>query len=258
MEGVNVIDKRQMSGLTLVESLLVLVIAGAIIFMGFQLFQSFRRQNEVSQLQANVDSIFQAMRGYFIANCGDKDMPFSSEYTANNGSLPILLNDLISGGFLSRKLSTSPLLGYPDPDNPDETAVYVMQYNQVQPLPERKVKTVFGERTIGRITIWKAQVAVLLKNQDTLDQYKNMLGANCLSSVAGGGIVIPCDQNSTGSYAVFERMPSAGSNRLGSQSTYWQTMPVVAQFKQMYTTMPILVLVDDPKLADKEFFVCNG
>lgn len=250
--------KRKISGVTLIESMLVLVIGAFILMMALQLFQSYRREVEVTQLKANVDAIFQAMQRYFLANCADKDKPFSSEYPDNNGWYSITLDNLITEGYLTTKIPISPLLDYTDPNSPNNESVYVLQYNQVQPLPERTVETVFGTKKVGKIVIWKPQVAVLLKNQDTLEQYKSSLLATCLSGSGPGGTVAPCSQGTTGSFAVFERMPSAGPSVVGYQSTYWPTMPVIAQFKQMYTTWPILVLVEMPALADKQYFVCNG
>lgn len=247
-------------GVTLLEVMLVLAIAAAIILMSLQQYTLYRRDADIGQVQYNVNLLFQSMAKYFRAHC--KDPPFNAYSPIQSQGVPV--STLRQDQFLTDLLPLSPIVAG---DSPDEG--YVTQFNQVQfanqtpALPQRMIElsSPAGKQTsMGNIVIWRAQVSVALRDQETAQQFESLLAADCLSQAASSGAnptVTQCAEAPGGAtqYAVWERLPSFGSVRLNS--TYWGTMPVVRQFTQMYTTYPILVLTDGTK-TNVQYFVCGS
>jgi prepilin-type N-terminal cleavage/methylation domain-containing protein len=66
----SLIKKNWASGVTLLEVMLVIAIAGSILAMGISQYQSMQRDSNVRQVQANVDTLFNAMAYWYKANCG--------------------------------------------------------------------------------------------------------------------------------------------------------------------------------------------
>lgn len=252
------------SGATLIEVILVLVIISFILNLSINQYQSYRRGADVVQLQANVDLLFTSMGAYFQANCSNQQnalsdatpltKPLSSEYPKVNYAVPI--ETLMSDGFLvlnNNAMQVSPLV-----DSESQGQGYIMQFNQYQAggtLPTRTQAMSEGEpQSVGGIVLWQAQVAVKLLNEETAEQYKNILGATCLSNLSGD-IVTPCDQASGGNYAVFVRGPSRPTSK--ANSIYWLNNPTVKLFKQEYTTYPITILTDKPANVS-QFYTCGS
>jgi len=258
-------NKQQQAGLGLVELFLVLIVGAGILFYSIQQYLSYKRDADVMQVRYNVDTLFQAMSRYFRANCNISISPhphpdtefLSADYPQK--FLPVTMADLQSKGYLTENLPLSPLIDY-------TTAAqgYVMQFNQISPLPPREITLSAPgtpQASIGQIILWQAQVSVLLNNPKTAIQYQQLLQANCLSVATAAGaniIVTPCSGGvppTQQAFAVFERQPSLSSET--ANSSYWLTNPVVKQFTQMYTTDPILVLTDGTQSAT-QYYVCGS
>lgn len=258
-------QKKDYQGVSLLEALLVLVIMSSIILLSFQQYLSMRRDADIQQLQYNVDQLFQALVKYFRYNCsrstGLNPSPLTSFYSAK--SFPITLNELMTNGYL--QLKDNKLIVNPIVDTTGVSQGYILQFNQVQTtmpqgLPQRKVTLSTSpatETSVGSILIWRAQVAVKLKDKTTAEQYKNFLNANCLSksdTKSGVTIVTPCDSAglTDNEYVVFDRLPAFASSQYNTQT--WIMNPLVKQFTQMYTTYPILLLTNGAETANQYYF----
>lgn len=256
---------KQQAGVGLTELFLVIIVGAGILYFSILQYLSFKQDSDIMQVRYNVDTLFQAMGRYFQANCNislDHPHPdtevLSAYYPAKY--FAVTLEDLRTNGYLTETLPDSPLVDYTT-----ASLGYVMQFNQIQPLKERKIGLSppgTGEAVIGQIILWQAQVSVLLKNPDTAPQYQHLLQANCLSQEESAGsniIVTPCANAAPPAsqiYAVFERQPSLPSEK--ANSTYWQTNPAVKQFTQMYTTDPILVLTGGTTPSTTQYYVCGS
>lgn len=267
--------KRQYEGVTLVEALLVVAIASGIIYLSVQQYQSYKHDGDIIQVNANVNTIFQAMTSYYRANCygqtnASQQMVAGSLnplYTPPpSTSVPIDITALLkTPGYLTTAMPFNPLV---DSTGPGANG-YVAQFNKATTTryecltginatgpsdPKCTKKT-----AVGTIVVWKAQVAILLKDTAQANQYVKLLDGDCLSDYAGG-IVTPCSSSgNTGKYVVWERLPSSNSNT-SSVSDYWETIPTVHQFTQMYTTDPILLLTPDPNgpATSNQYYLCGN
>jgi prepilin-type N-terminal cleavage/methylation domain-containing protein len=257
-------------GFTILEVMLVLVIAATIVYMSISQYQNYRRDADVIQLEANVNTIFQAMGQYYKVNCDgwwqSNKMQYGALHPEKKPPSPfqVDIQELKDNGFLADLPAFNPLV---DEDSEIGTKGYVAQFNQGQPV-KRKICTESQKGApdgpdsadctrradTGTIYVWRAQVAVELKNPDLAEQYLNILRGDCLSS-AQDNVVAPCSDKTGGTYVVWERLP--GHANTGVKSSSWLTIPTVSQFKQMYTTYPILNLTNKFKEPD-QYYLCGG
>jgi type II secretory pathway pseudopilin PulG len=246
--------RRNSLGVSLLEVMLVLAVAGSILIMGFKQYQIFLRDAQVHQLQYNVDVYFQALAQYFRAHCNRG--PFNTNFP--DVYMTVSSDELKQEGYLSQAITPNPLV-----NETGEGKGYILQLNQIQPLPRRTIP--MGEQTedavIGSQAVWRAQVAVEIKDADNVATYKELLGADCAadaSSAHGQTYVASCSMTPPAKpkYIVWERMPSYASSQYNSVN--WITMPTVKQFTQMYTTMPILELTGNKDSADQQYYFCGS
>jgi hypothetical protein len=261
---------KNQQGVTLIEIILVLVIALAITFLSVQQYLAYRHDANIMQIRYNVDTLFQALTNYFRANCRSN----SSFNTYNAGvSVPVTLPTLTSGGYLTSSIPANPLV-----DGTGQGAGYITQFNQYQMtstgvypyLPQRTatLSTASGGNTVstGYITVWQAQVAVNLNNPtndpNVALAYQEELGADCLSDMtsagwSGGYVVTACEFSPiAANYVVWTRAPTSSLGSNGS-SPYWLSLPVLKEFTQLYTTDPILILTDQTQTAS-QYYVCGS
>jgi len=267
-------DREQ--GITLLEILLVLAIASMLLIMGIRQYLSFRTESEARRIVYNVDSIFLGMSYYYKAECygrrtgsnfkPGKLNPDNSNYQEN---IPIdVQNDLIGDNYIRQALTFVPLV---DASGGLGTNGYVAQFN-MDDSKKRKIcvegKNATGPdssqgcdqaETIGTIVSAKAQVAVKMKDEKTARTYLYFLGGDCLSN-ASGSIVEPCSAYpGTGTYIVWERLPSYASPEV--QTSYSSGNVVVNQFTQEYTTYPVTYLLStkgEMPSGDKQYFLCGS
>lgn len=269
---------KRYSGVTLLEVMLVLIIGASMIYFSLMQYQSYRHDADAAQVQANVNAIFQAMSGYYRQNCDQNP----STYTApagtqvghtNYGELnplrtgfttPLGINiqtDLRDNGFLTTNFPLyNPLV-----NNSAGTNGYLAQFNLGTPSTQRQIcgtgpAACTTPMDIGAITTWIAQVAVQIynptNNANVALAYLKILGGDCLST-ASGNLVTPCVAGSlgTGNFVVWSRLPSNAN--IGAKSDFWTIMPTVNQFKQMYTTYPILNLTNGSSTSNQNYLCGN-
>jgi len=268
---VSLMKRRTQQGMTLIEAMLVIAVGAFIIYLSIQQYQQYKHDGDIIQVKANVDTIFQAMTGYYRTNCYGQTGS-GQTLISGSGSLspsasptnpfPINIATLLQKtGYLTTQMPFSPIV---DATGPGLNG-YVAQYNQA-PSGTRYVCMAGNNTTgpfdpnctsktpVGTIVVWKAQVAVLLKDTSQANVYLKLLDGDCLSSYSGG-VVTPCSSSgNTGNYVVWERLPSSNSNP-SAISDYWETIPLVHQFTQMYTTNPILSLTNG-SATGSQYYLC--
>lgn len=246
-------NRSGIQGMSLLEVMLVLAIGSGIIVLGLRQYESLKRDSDASQLLYNVDQIFQAAADYYQANCRRQIDPLTGLAVGTAGTLDpdytpqptnpysISVADLISGGYLTAKLPSNPLV-----NESGSNGGYVVQFNLVTPVPDRTVVTSSGSTVkLGQIIMWRIQVAANLKNATTATSYKNILRADCLSAPSATGTAIsPCSDGVSGTYVVWERLPSFAVPE--SNSNLWMTNATVKKFNQLYQTYPMLYLMGLP------------
>lgn len=260
------IHKQQ--GVTLVEVILVLVISMAILYFSIQQYLIYKRATDVYLLKRNINILFQAAAKYYKANCAIPN-PYGIPNILSVANLPsatyysVSYDTLVSEGYLSEPLSPSPFV-QPGSDAPEG---YLIQFNLAkQPngnLIPRTVATPSGAQPVGNILFWRIQISAYLSDVAPATALQNELGADCLSSQTtdwlGHIAVAPCSLSTQGQYAVWERLPNFAEGNPAANSLFWQTMPTVMQFKQMYTTYPMSVLLAPfSGVANKQVYVCGG
>ena len=246
---------RREAGMTLLEVMLVIVIAAVMILMGLRQYQTLKVDSDIRQAKYNMDVLFNAASGYYQGNCrrerdssgamlaGTATLDDPSGTVPNPFPLPIE-ETLRAEGYLTQ---TYPLVRFVDAATAG--GGYVVQLNK-QAVDDRTFISAAGKPIkVGRIIIWKIQVAMRITNpvSGRMTQYSNLLGADCQSkSVDNGETVLPCNANPSGpyNYLVWERLPSFASP--SGHSTLWPTNPTVTQFEQMYSTAPASYLAGLP------------
>lgn len=237
-------------GVTLIEVLLGLVIGASLILLGLQTYQQFNDQGNINKAQYNINVLFQGLRGFYLSNCIN-----NRNYTTGNvmsmsligaldpsylpadvaqPSYPIPITTLLADAYVGNwNAGFSPII-----------TNYVVQLNlynnTTYPGYARNVQfcysgTCSSETTVAtdNIYLWTAQVAVQVGNVAKIQLYKSLLGADCISSLAGS-IVTPCSQSPTANdYLVFERLPSFATT--DSNSPLWMSIPMLKLFKAQYT-----------------------
>jgi len=247
---------RSMNGVTLVETMLVLVIMSAIILLGFQQYQVYHRQALYAQVVYNVDQLFGATAEYYQANCRKQINPQTGASSGwLTGSLdpssnpenpfPISISSLHNAGYLDATLY-------------NEVGInngYFVQLNQSTPTARTSTNNGVVS-TMGNVIVWKIQVAVLLNTRVVpASALLRVLGADCLSRHVGSS-VIPCESAgpppTTGQiYAVWERLPTFAAPNANTNN--WISNAQVSNFNQLYTNNSVVTNQSTP-----QNYLCGG
>lgn len=267
--------RRSIKGVSLLEVMLVLVIGSGIMMMAMSQYQSMRRDSDAERLIFNVDQIFQAAANFYQANCRVQTSPTTGQvngtgkldprYKNSSGTAstpsnpyPITITELTTDGFMTNTLPQNPLI-----QTSGLNGGYVVQFNQVTPIPDRTMTT-YAATTVnlGQIIIWRIQVAVELRDITKAQSYKNLLRADCLSTIGTGNTVTPCAQVTSAPttapvYAVWERLPSFAVPE--ANSGMWMTNAVNKEFTQQYETQSILYLSGQPTSSyPQQYYLCGS
>jgi type II secretory pathway pseudopilin PulG len=231
---------RKMAGVTLIEVIVVIIIASGIFLLGMKFYNAIRRDGDVAQVKYNVDRIFAAATEYYQANCRWQRNPLTGVHVgvltlgkldpaANPGTpFPVTVTSLSTGGYLdpNSPIPLSPLI-----NNATLNGGYIVQFNKAAPTDQ----LVSGNK-MGKVIIWTVQVAVAIRNAAPLQMVK-MLGADCAAN-ASGNVITPCSVGLPASasqtvYAVWERLPSNAAPN--AEADTWMGNAEVKAFTQLYT-----------------------
>jgi hypothetical protein len=252
-----VTSQRSQQGLTLLEIMLALVIATAVIITSMKQIQVYMLNNDIDVVKSNVDNLFAAAAQYYRANCATLNTSIAMPITGSIPSLDTPATGFTSGqGFLQVPLCflAGECSWYGSPNTlvntSDPSGGYAVQFNiSTSGVPN----TACGAKNCSsawpgpvvnhslpsmRITLLAIQVSVLLKSTKTASYVKGVLGADCLSteSVAGAHpIIAPCVATTPvgAMWLVFTRLPSYASPQTAAAS--WAMMPMLKEFNLQYT-----------------------
>lgn len=229
---------RGQRGVTIFELLLVMAIAGSIIMLGISQYTLFRQRAEISQVQFNIETLFQAMNHYYLAHCEDDSI---FKIGPPNKPVQIKVSNLRNEGFLA----DDALIVVPNYVNPDEDTAYPMQFN-----PAEQDKIIDGEN-LGKVYLWTFQIGLRLAdgkrstNAQSITNAK-LLGADCIVDFNNGsgnptgvglGKCISINAN-VSRYPSWERAPSM-SNAAVRKTGSWLMTPLIRQFiDQNRNTLP--------------------
>jgi len=265
--------KNPDQGITLIELLLVLVIGASLFYIGIRQYISLRDQANVFQLQTNVNTLFNAMAKFYRAQCYSNINPTTGLPIAGTGVLrttvatPYIIdiaNNLVTPGYLTDQIPSNPIISPTAGSNG-----YVVQFNRyTQVVRMCQTAGSWGPYTsmgcatntppkVGTLVLWKAQVAIQLKDVAKKAQYLTLLGGDCLSSMQGNQ-VLPCPGDPTGDFVVWERIPSASGMSIESTSPTEASLPAVKSFTNMYRTSGVTYLLNTSHSPETEFFYCGG
>lgn len=266
---------KKQSGVTLLETILVLTLASFVIMMGIRQYELMKRENDLDRIRFNVDQLFQAASYWYQANC--KRQPVVTNpgtFIADTGALDpannpaspfrVEFSDLVTDGFLDNNVVTiNPLVNDAGTQAGLNNA-YIVQFN-LAPLTQKTVNiNPTTTVNLGTIYVWKIQVAVQLRPTRNATTYGNILSVNCLSgtttNTAGQTVVTPCDSvtgTPTGTpYLVWEKLPGFLSSE--TSSPYWSTMPVIKQFANSFEQYPMGYLAQQPQPYPQQNYLCGS
>lgn len=270
------------AGMTLIEILLVLVIASFLLVLGLRQYQFSQAETDAYQLKIKIDQLFQAMAHMYQSSCQIKYNQSTGAAIPGTGALDPKNNPSDPAGY---SIATLQSLGYllnwqPLNNIVDNTAPgqgYAIQFNRAGSDSMRYVNTCWSwdnpqcqtpqamntlnpAINANNVIIWRIQIAVAIKNANQVNEYKNMLGADCVSSLTNNNppTVAPCRTGPpAGNYLVWERLPSFASP-IESNSELWISMPYVKEFNQQYTHDVMYELSNPSWGTNPQNYLCGG
>ena len=253
-------------GMTLLEVLLVLAIAASVFAIVFQTYQSMRSSTDAQEVGQQVNTMFQALSGFYKANCSRNiSYQYAGAPTYTTAGLldPSNAPPNPYSVSITAQLVTAPnnyIKQWPLPINPfiDNTATdhgFVVQFNLVANAPNQITDSLNGQIPIGKLYLWQSQVAIKLRNAAEATTDQNLLQANCTSSL-NGATVFPCNANKPGGYLVWERMPSLSQTTM-SISPFWVSVPMLTIFNRQYSNDTFLEM-NSASWAGTQYYLCGG
>ena len=260
--------RRKQQGVTLLELMLALVIATAVFILGIRLFAEYSFRLHESQLEANVEQLFQAMTHYYQANCRRQlDANSNAQSTGsldpavigNQATVPLnITTDLQQPGFLVNWRPLNPLV-----NDAASGQGYSVQFNRAMTGGRDPAMSVYACTGTGdppacisntggvlldstqappsgylfnpyrptRVVVWRQQVTVRLSSSLSAAEVTQI--RNDLSAVSGGGNDL-----------VWVRATTFVSPN--ATSDLWATNPYVKQFNRQYTNDGMAMMAGVP------------
>lgn len=269
---------RTLSGLSLIELLLVFAIMSSISLLGLRFYQTIQQDADISEVKQRVDLLFSATDQYYKANCMIPYDPTSDTYPSGgiylSGRLDPRFNPPIEDGatwvlsiqnnlqststpassdFLSTPYPFMPLSSLTDNTNLNNT--FVVQLTR-HDIPFNHI----NRQSQGIAVHWDIQVSVLLNPKliNTSEQAQGLrasLGADCLATIKAGsgtGEINTCQTPSAnGPYAVWKKTPAEimqNNSKLNLKHFN------LIQFKSLYTVAPSRLI----PVGQQNYLLCSS
>ena len=276
---------KQQAGVTLFEVLLVLILAGSLLMIGFQTYYQIQFEQQLNQVRFAVDSLFSGTRNYYLANCrANRNYATGAVITAATGQLDPTVNAPPASGIKALNIATD--LGTPGyldrwpPTTPWFATGFEVQlnvYNDAASYPANIRNVNFcvysagppvafncaqlPTRATNNVYLWTIQVAVQITDPSrTMQYYQGRLNADCISTLVGG-VVTPCATAAGGNYLVFERLPSQALSTANT-SPLWASVPELQSFDQQYTNDDTYSVTNNDALYNTstgyQNYLCGG
>ncbi len=261
---------RKSQGITLIETMLALAIAISIILFSIRQYTQYKRERDIQLLAYHVDILFQAMRNYYYANCGNLTTPTlapTSSYTPPNPFPISIITDLES--YIDQGWQR----GDPSIDTSFGESGYAVQFNRMISTQTKRQET-FCYYFAGQpqscaalannnaeLYLWLAQIVVKMRDSAMTLAYKGMLNASCAIADFSPDTATVVDCNTEGvtsgkpAYLVWQKLPSFVSPKMNSN--LWAMMPYLKAFNLQYTHDRQAELISTD-YAGSKYYLCGG
>jgi hypothetical protein len=254
--------KKLEAGLTLLEVILVIVIATSLTLLSVKQYQQLRLQSSISQLQANVDQIAAAAARYYYANCSGGTLdPRSTSFKGYGSQVLNITSDLYTPGYLTSYPPLNPIIAGSTAGSGYIVQLVGTSSTRTTCATPAGSTTVDCSTPIGTNVNWSIVVAVQLNDSTKAKTYLGSSGANCITNQTGTGATKPvytCANAPSAStnYLAWEVLPSMAS--IKAQSVLWITNPVVKQFKQYNESYSLSYLTSVSHSPEYQYYVCGS
>jgi len=267
---------KKLKGITLLEAMLALAIATAIILLGLKNYFQYKRDRDAFALKYNVDMLFQAMRNYYYANCAERSpqapilAPPSPPALApsSSPSNPFLINMASLGSYLDASWNPANSLI----DSSFGSSGYALQFNNQVISGARTENFCYYFQSMGaqpscyngvnptsQIYLWVAQIVVQVSDTEMTLAFKGLADADCALATYTAASIVDCSAQGVTSgspaYLVWQRLPSFASPDMSSG--LWGGTPTVKQFNLQYTNDSLGELVS-ATYAGSQYYLCGG
>ena len=259
-------DSRKLQGVTLLEILLVLAIAAAIILFAIRQYTRYERERNIQLLAYHIDTVFRAMRDYYYVNCATiTTLAPTEDYTPPNPFPISILADLQSYIDKSWKEVN------PSVDASFSESGYAVQFNRmISAAPKRQENFCYyfegkpqscasSVNNTAVLYLWIAQVVVKMRDPTMTLAYKGLLNASCAVSTFSPGSIVDCSVSDVAvgnpNYLVWQRLPSFISPKINS--SLWSMTPYLKAFNLQYTHDRQAELIS-ADYAGSQYYLCGG
>lgn len=261
-------DLQKQQGVTLLEIMLVLVIAVLMVTLSLRFYKSYRIDQDIAEMKTHVDMLFLALTDFKRANCiehrdGDGLLlkpglldPRRNPPPANPYVFFDIEAELHAPGYLNRwPFVPNRLI---DNDAGENRGYYVQLYMKQESSYLRGAGPDSGGVLTGTNIFWKGVVAVKMPSAAEVRAYERVLGATCGADMdPDTQAVRDCGTPSyitNKEYLVWERLLSL---RTEGTSVLTPSLPYITLFNRMYDTYPILDLTSQAK-STEQYYLCGG
>jgi hypothetical protein len=261
---------RKLQGITLFEAILALAIAMTIVLFAIRQYTQYERERNIQLLAYHIDIVFQAMRNYYYANCGNLTTPTlapTSSYTPPNPFPISIMTDLKN--YIDNNWQGS----NPSIDTSFGESGYAVQFNRMISTQTKRQEN-FCYYFAGQpqscaaltndnaeLYLWVAQIVVKIRDPAMTLAYKGMLNASCAIADFSSDTATVVDCNTEGitsgapAYLVWQKLPSFVSPQMNS--SLWAMMPYVKAFNLQYTHDRQAELISTD-YAGSKYYLCGG
>jgi hypothetical protein len=253
--------QRSQVGLTLLEIMLVLVVATSVVLASLKQIQVYMLDNDIAAIKANVDNLFSASGLFYRTYCSQNSFAGNTSVRLLPSTLDVPSSPVTSGnGFLTVPLCypTGKCAWYGVPNNivntSDSSGGYIAQFNSLpmSSSPQATMNTACNAKDCSstspgpvvnnnlpsmKVVFVTLQVSVLMKNVKLASYVEGVLGADCLSTENSSTppTVNPCTSPAPAgaTWVVFTRLPAFASPE--STSALWPSMARLKEFNMQYT-----------------------
>ncbi len=262
---------KKINGVSLLEAMLALAIATTIVLFGLKQYAQYKRDRDAFALKYSVDTLFQAMRSYYYANCANSPPGATNNPTlvpSSNPSnpFPITIKTELKGYIEPGWRAANPLI-----DSSFGDAGYALQFNNKAITHMRNENFCYYFPSMGKtpncdkltnpnaiIYLWIAQVVVQVRDTQMTLALKGLTGADCALASYSPGSIVDCSAGAvsgTPGYLVWQRLPSFASPEMSSG--LGGAMPTVKGFNLQYTNDSLAESVS-VTYAGSQYYLCGG
>jgi len=249
----------RISGMTLLEIMLVFAIMASFILFSINQYQQFKLESSFMDIKTNVDVLFQAMGRFYQGNCRNlSDYSVATEKGVTPTIIPGALAPAPNGPLdYSTPNLTYPidietqLISYlpnnwptfvPEVDTTNGYTASFIFFNNAKNayqcwwVPSAKKVSCGAVQAIepnqpNKVAFWLVQVSVKISNDLTGDKTKVFLGATGASCASSKPDV--CDASGTLNYLIWQQLPTKSGSAINSD--LWVSQSQEVMFNQQYT-----------------------